>query len=233
MPSSGGSKFTTRLTSFTSRPLPATLVATSMGASPLRKFSMAFSRFSCFRFPWSTSTLVVWRAFCSFFASTSASSDSPAKISTRPGSMEPADEKNLRRRVFKAPSLSPSSLTMSTRWSMSGLALRGSFSPTRHSTGTRVTHVARSVTSESIVAENSDVWRVFVSTSVVIFLILSLSPSPSMWSASSRISQRTFLTPNQCASFSMKSQSRPTVPTTHSGRSRRDPSCCRRRPSPP
>mmetsp|Transcript_15307 Transcript_15307/g.32258 ORF Transcript_15307/g.32258 Transcript_15307/m.32258 type:complete len:220 (-) Transcript_15307:45-704(-) len=218
--------------SFTSRPRPAMFVAMSMNDSPLRKLAMAFSLSACFFWPCKTSILQPLSACFSFLPSMSHSSWSPAKMSTLPGLVAWAAY-ILRKMVFTAPILSTSSLTTTTCWSTSLFARRGSFIPTRTSTGRRMTHDARSLTSSAKVAENIAVCRCGVSTSTVIFRMESLRPSPSIWSASSRMRKRTFLTPNQCFSFSIKSTRRPTVPTTHSGLSRREPSCCLRKPSPP
>mmetsp|Transcript_45901 Transcript_45901/g.132967 ORF Transcript_45901/g.132967 Transcript_45901/m.132967 type:complete len:220 (+) Transcript_45901:372-1031(+) len=218
--------------SLTSRPRPATFVAMSMGALPLRKAAMASSRSLCLRLLCRTSTLAPFNAPLIFFANMSHSSGSLAKIKTLPGDLALAAY-CCRRMVFKAPSLSTSSLTMTTFWSTSRFARKGSFIPTLTSTGPLRIHVARSDTSSAKVAENMAVCRLGVSTSTVILRMFASRPSPSMWSASSRTRNRTFLTPNQCFSLSRKSFRRPTVATTHCGLSRRRPSCCFRMPSPP
>mmetsp|Transcript_30580 Transcript_30580/g.90760 ORF Transcript_30580/g.90760 Transcript_30580/m.90760 type:complete len:220 (-) Transcript_30580:793-1452(-) len=218
--------------SLTSRPRPATFVAMSIGALPLRNAAIASSRSLCLRLLWRTSTLAPFSAPLIFLAKMSHSSGSFAKIRTLPGDFAFA-EYCWRRMVFKAPSLSTSSLTMTTFWATSRLARRGSFIPTRTSTGALRIHEARSFTSSAKVAENIAVCRRGVSTSTVIFRMGASRPSPNMWSASSRTRNRTFFTPNQCFSLSMKSFRRPTVPTTHCGLSRSRPSCCFRKPSPP
>mmetsp|Transcript_78902 Transcript_78902/g.241454 ORF Transcript_78902/g.241454 Transcript_78902/m.241454 type:complete len:202 (-) Transcript_78902:416-1021(-) len=200
--------------SFTSKPRPATPVATMIGASPLRNDSMAFSRSTCFLLPCKVSTLALFSAILSFLATSSHSSGLPAKISTLPGFFA-WDAYCFRSKDLSAPSLSPSSLTIMIRWSTSRLARKGSFIPTRTSTACRVIHVAKSLTSSANVAEKSAVCLCGDSTSQVILRMLVLRPSPIMWSASSRTRNRTVFTLNQCASFSMKSARRPTVPTTH------------------
>mmetsp|Transcript_134481 Transcript_134481/g.417953 ORF Transcript_134481/g.417953 Transcript_134481/m.417953 type:complete len:220 (-) Transcript_134481:337-996(-) len=218
--------------SLTSRPRPATFVATSIGALPLRKAAMASSRSLCLRLLWRTSTLALFRALFIFFARMSHSSGSFAKIRTLPGDRALAAY-CVRRMVFKAPSLSASSLTITTFWSTSRFARKGSLIPTRTSTGPLRIQEAKSETSSAKVAENMAVCRRGVSTSTVMRRMGAARPSPSMWSASSRTRSRTFLTPNQCFSLSRKSLRRPTVATTHCGLSRSRPSCCFRRPSPP